>query len=287
LARGRRRIEEVAVSRNRLIAVVAALLALTGAVTGCAASARPPAPPAMTSIGAMGDSITRAFDACTLLADCPAKSWATGSDPSIGSHYERLLARNPAMSGRVYNVAQVGASSADLAGQAKALAAARPSYVTMLIGANDACADTERAMTTPAVFRARVDAALSTIYAARPDTRMLVTSVPNLYRLWQVAHTNGVAQAVWSLGFCHTMLDRPTSTASTDEARRQRVLARIVDYNRQLAGACSAHPGCHYDGGAVFGQPFTIADLSPFDYFHPNAVGQRKLAAVTWAKTGF
>jgi lysophospholipase L1-like esterase len=273
-------------SRGRLASVVAALFALVLTASSCASGPKPPSAVTINSMGAMGDSISRAFDACTLLADCPAKSWTTGTDPTIGSHYERLLARNPAMSGRVYNVSKVGATSADLSAQATALASSRPDYVTLQIGANDACAASESAMTTPTVFRARIDAALTTLYAANPHTRVLVTSVPDLYRLWQVAHTNRVAQLVWSYGFCRTMLDNPTSVAPTDEARRQLVRARVISYNDQLAAACGMHSGCRYDGGAVFDHQFLISDLSPYDFFHPNATGQKTLAAITWPKSG-
>jgi lysophospholipase L1-like esterase len=234
----------------------------------------------------MGDSITRAFDACTFLADCMADSWSTGTDPMVASHYQRLLARNPAIAGRAFNVAKVGASSADLPDQATELAVQRPDYVTVLMGANDACAASESAMTSPGVFRARVDQALTTIYAARPGTRMLVASIPDIYRLWQVGHTDRVAQLVWSAGFCHTMLDNPTSSAPGDQARRLRVRSRIVSYNDQLAAACALHPGCRYDGGAVFAYPFAVTDLSRFDFFHPNPAGQKKLSAITWAKSG-
>lgn len=273
-------------SRGRLAAAVAAVLALILSASACASPPKPPQAVTISSMGAMGDSISVAFDACTFLADCLPKSWATGTDPTTGSHYQRLLARNPAMSGRVYNVSKVGATSAGLAAQAKTLAADRPDYVTLLIGANDACAASESAMTSPSVFRARVDAALATLYSANPNTRVLVTSAPDLYRLWQVAHTNPTAQAVWSYGFCRAMLDNPTSTAPTDEARRQRVRARVMSYNDQLAAACKVYAGCRYDDGVVFNHPFAITDLSPFDFFHPNAAGQKTLAAITWPKAG-
>jgi hypothetical protein len=273
-------------SRGRLAAAVAAVFALVLSASACASNPKPPQTVTINSMGAMGDSISRGFDACSLLADCTAKSWTTGNDLSVGSHYVRLLARNPAMSGRVFNVARVGATSADLPAQAQTLAADRPDYVTLLVGANDACAPTESAMTSPTVFRARVDAALTTIYAAKPDTRMLVTSIPDLYRLWSVGHTNAVARLVWSYGFCHTMLDNPTSTAPTDEARRQRVRARDMSYNDQLAAACRMHAGCRYDDGVVFDHQFQITDLSPYDFFHPNATGQKTLAAITWPKAG-
>jgi lysophospholipase L1-like esterase len=237
-------------------------------------------------MGAMGDSITRGFDTCTFLQDCLPKSWATGSDPTVNSHYHRLLTRNPAMAGRVYNAAKVGATSADLPGEATTIAGHQPDYVTVLIGANDACAADESQMTSRAVFRARVDQALTTIYAAKSDTKMLVTSVPDLYRLWQVGHGNSTARLVWSAGFCRTMLDNPESTASGDEARRLRVRSRVIAYNSELAASCQAHPGCRFDDNAVFDRNFTTADLSTFDYFHPSAAGQQTLAAVTWAKSG-
>jgi lysophospholipase L1-like esterase len=190
------------------------------------------------------------------------------------------------MAGRAYNVAKVGATSADLPAQARSLASFRPDYVTVLMGANDACTVNEASMTSPTVFRARVDQALTTIYAARPGTRMLVTSIPDLYRLWQVAHTNKVAQLVWSAGFCRAMLDNPTSTLPADQVRRARVRARVVSFNDQLAASCSAHPGCRYDDGAVYSHQFAITDLSGFDFFHPNAAGQKTLASITWAKSG-
>jgi lysophospholipase L1-like esterase len=271
---------------RRRLPSLAALMGLLLVLGGCTDPIRS-TPPATGSIGAMGDSITRAFDACTFLADCPTKSWSTGNDPAVASHYSRLLARNAGMAGHAFNVAQVGASSANLPAQAAAIAARRPDYVTMLMGANDACATTEAAMTSPAAFRANVDAALATVYAARPNTRVLVVSIPDIYRLWQVAHTNNVAQLVWSAGFCRTMLDRPTSLAADDENRRLRVRARILDFNTQLAESCAAHAGCRYDGGAVFRYPFTIGQLSPFDYFHPNPAGQKVLSDLTWAASGW
>ncbi|MGG8406484.1 SGNH/GDSL hydrolase family protein, partial [Streptomyces sp. 12297] len=85
------------------LGTAAALAAvLVGAVTGCSAGsgegpgtradvagARPPAKAAPvwnrqpSSIAAVGDSITRGFDACSVLADCPEASWATGNDPAV------------------------------------------------------------------------------------------------------------------------------------------------------------------------------------------------------------
>jgi lysophospholipase L1-like esterase len=184
-------------------------------------------------------------------------------------------------------VAKLGATSADLPGQAALLALHRPDYVTLLAGANDACAGDESQMTPTTVFRANVDAALATLYQARPDEKVLVASIPNLYRLWQVAHTNSVAQLAWSTGFCRSMLDNPTSLAGPDEARRRRVQAQVISYNTQLAEACRTHPGCRFDDNAVYDYPFSVTQLSPYDYFHPNPAGQKVLASITWGNSEF
>ena len=75
--------------------------------------------------------------------------------------------------------------------------------------------------------------------------------------------------------------------AKTDRARRERIRHRVMDYNDQLAAACRAYgPGCKYDGGAVFRYPFTLKMISKWDFFHPNAAGQRALAETTF-KAGF
>lgn len=47
------------------------------------------------SVAAVGDSITRGFDACTVLADCPEVSWATGSDAQVDSSRSASWARRP------------------------------------------------------------------------------------------------------------------------------------------------------------------------------------------------
>ena len=59
---------------------------------------------------------------------------------------------------------------------------------------------------------------------------------------------------------------------------------RVVDYNATLAAACADYGDhCRYDGGAVFGYPFALSQVSGWDYFHPNTAGQAVLAQVTWS----
>ncbi len=254
----------------------------TGSSAPATPSMRPPAGDAPGSMAALGDSITLGVDACTQFGACPRVSWATGD--AGDSHYRRLVAKNPHMTGQAHNLAVTGAKVADLPRHATQATRLRAEYVTMLIGANDACTDTTESMTPVSSFRASVTAAL-----AKLDQKpwVFVASVPDLYRLWQIGHDNPRMTYVWGFGLCQSMLAEPTSTAPAATARRQAVRARVQQYNAELARACKQYgPRCRYDGGAVFDADFTAADVSTIDGFHPSATGQHRLAAITY-RAGF
>ena len=235
------------------------------------------------SMAALGDSITAGFGTCLLLATCPRNSWSSGDGTLVSSHYKRLAAANPAMHGHQHNYAVDGAVVADLAGQASQAVRAGAQYVTILIGANDACARDIDAMTSTTAFTAALGTALATLKAGLPAARVLVVSIPDVYQVWQVAHTNKSAVRAWSLGICPALLANPASTATADEQRRQRFRDRVDGYDTVLQRACAGYgPKCHYDGGAVHRVAFSVAQLSALDFFHPNTSGQNALAKATW-----
>lgn len=269
----------------RLRSVLLAAVVLVSSVALAAGPANADAGPPPSSMASMGDSITRGFNACGWYVDCPSRSFSTGTDSAVNSHYLRVRAVNPAINGRNHNVARTGAKSADMPGQADAAVAQNVGYVTMLIGANDACTSSESSMTPVATFRANIDAALSRLKSGLPNARVFVISIPDVHRLWTVGRNDLLARTAWSLfGICQSLLANPTSNAQADVDRRNRVRQRVVDYNTQLAQACAAYgPNCVFDGNAVFNYPFTLAQLSGWDYFHPNADGQQVLASVSYA----
>jgi len=236
------------------------------------------------SMASMGDSITRAFNACGWYVDCPYRSFSTGGSSLVNSHYLRILAKNPAIYGHNYNDARSGAKASDMPAQAATAAAQHVDYVTILIGANDACTSSESTMTSVAAYRDSIDRALATLKTGLPNARIAVISIPDVYHLWQVGHTNAAALSAWSLfRICQSMLYRAWSTSSTDEARRQRVRQRVIDYNTQLAEACAAYgSNCDFDDNAVFKYPFTLSQVSQWDYYHPSTSGQAKLAEVSF-----
>ena len=254
-------------------------------VTHAAAAAGPPP----NSIASMGDSITRGFNACGFYVDCPSRSFATGTTSSINSHYQRILAVNPAINGRTYNHAESGARADDMPAQAQSVVnRGGVEYVTMLIGANDACTSSEATMTPVATFRGHIDSALATLKAGLPGARVAVISIPDIRRLWDVGRVNGTARTFWSIGgICQSMLANPTSMAQADVDRRARVRQRVIDFNAQLAAACAAYgPNCAFDNNAVFNYPFVLSQVSTWDYFHPNAGGQAVLASISYPATG-
>lgn len=230
------------------------------------------------SVAALGDSITRGFDACKPLSDCPDVSWATGSRASVDSLTHRLSAAAPATQG--WNLAATGARVRDLPGQAKAAATRRPAMVTILIGANDACTSSPGTMTPVADFRAAFAKALDYLHRTLPATQVLVASIPDLEHLWSVGRGNVIGAQLWRLGLCPSMLKDADSTSAAATARRAQVRDRVVAYNAAMGDVCRTYTRCRYDGGAVFRYSFGTDELSAWDWFHPNAKGQRELAAL-------
>ena len=232
---------------------------------------------APASVAAVGDSITRGFDACSVLADCPEVSWATGSDPAVRSLAARLLgeAEVPA---RSWNYAVTGSRMADLPGQLAAAAEHKPGLVTVMVGSNDACRPTASSMTPVAEFRAGFEQALKELRAASPASQVYVSSVPDLQRLWEQGKDSPMVRQVWKLGICQSMLAEPLSGAEGAAARREKVRARVVEYNEALREVCAKDELCRYDGGAVFQYPFSAEQLSRWDWFHPGKDGQARLA---------
>lgn len=267
---------------GRLVPLIVATLAMVAVLptTGAAAAATP-IPSSMSSVG---DSITRAYNACGFYVDCTSRSWSTGDNGTVNSHYLRIKAKNPAITGRNYNDARSGAKMADLNAQVTTAANRGVHYVTILIGANDACTPSESTMTPVTTFRSQLDSALSTLKSKIPNAAVFISSIPDIKRLWHIGHHNFWAVAAWN-GYkvCQSLLANPTSHSTTDEARRNRVRQRVVDFNNQLALACTAYGvNCRFDGNATFNYQFVLSQVSGWDYFHPNQSGQTTLASVTY-----
>ncbi|MDH2443753.1 GDSL-type esterase/lipase family protein [Amnibacterium sp. CER49] len=269
----------------RRVLAATSLLLLGGVLV--AAPARAATAPLPGAMAAAGDSITRAFDVngSHFLSDAPAESWSTGTDGTVQSEAQRLLAIDPALAGQVYNDAKTGANMSALDAQLATAAspAQHADYVTVLMGANDVCGKTVAGMTPTGTFRSEFATALADFTNARPNATVFVSSIPNVYTLWSLLHTNGSARFAWSIyGVCQNMLG-----STVTEAQRQTVLAQLQADNDVLAQVCGANPQCRWDNYATYKVAFTTAQVSTVDYFHPSIAGQKLLAQVAWGAGPF
>ncbi|MET9904650.1 SGNH/GDSL hydrolase family protein [Streptomyces sp. NPDC006446] len=233
------------------------------------------------SMAAVGDSITRGFDACSVLSDCPEVSWATGSDPQVNSLAVRLLGTTGAAD-RSWNYAVTGARMADLPGQMAQAATRKPELVTVMAGANDACRSSTSAMTSVADFRTAFQDAMDTLRGTLPKAQVYVSSVPDLKRLWSEGRGNPLGKQVWKLGICPSMLGDADSLDSAATLRRGKVQDRVEAYNQVLHEVCAKDRRCRFDGGAVFDYRFGTDQLSHWDWFHPSKNGQARLAEIAY-----
>jgi lysophospholipase L1-like esterase len=268
----------------------AAMLVVLAILTAaCEPRSRPGKPPQQvglpSSMAALGDSITAGYGSCLALVVCGSNSWSTGTNPAVNSHYRRILKSNTRIRDRRYNFAVPNSRAASLQAQASSAVRAKVQYVTILIGANDACRRSVADMTSPDVFRAQIDAGLRRLADGLPNARVLLVSIPNLYRLWEIGHTNERAVRAWARGICPSLLANPTSTAAADVRRRGQVRQRVAAYNRALSDACRAYGRkCKYDEGAAHRIRFDLAMVNHLDYFHPSAAGQASLAEATFPR---
>ncbi|PKV85571.1 SGNH/GDSL hydrolase family protein [Streptomyces sp. TLI_146] len=280
-------------------AAAAALTAVALAVTAGCTSSEPsaghraeaaprPSPtptphwnPRPASIAAVGDSITRGFDACMVLSDCPEASWATGSDHGVRSLATRLLGAGEAAA-RSWNYAKTGARMSDIPAQLNRAAAHRPELVTVMVGGNDACRDSVDGMTSVAAFRTGFERSLRQLRTTLPKTQVYVSSVPDLKRLWSEGRGNALGKQIWKLGICQSMLSDADDLGAAAVERRDAVYARVVAYNKALKDVCAKDRYCRYDGGAVFDYRFTDDQLSHWDWFHPSKDGQGRLAEIAY-----
>jgi hypothetical protein len=136
-------------------------------------------------------------------------------------------------------------------------------------------------MTSTSSFEADFRSTLATLMAQNPQPYVFVASIPDIYQLWQVLHTNSLARLVWATAhICQSMLG-----ATRTEDQRQQVVEREKAFNGILATVCAEYARCRWDGGAVYDYQFSASKVSSLDYFHPSLSGQATLASVTWDKS--
>ncbi len=258
-----------------VIGVIAGAAVLKG--TAVPAGASGPALPPPSSMAATGDSFTRTFAtgsaSCNSFGSC---SWSTGT--VVNSHYQRLSALNPALTGHATNAAQLGALMSGFLGQVNTIAPSHPDYVTVLFGGGDICLSS----TTAAQFKTQFRAGMDALFAASPSSHVLVASIWNFESL-RSAVLAGNPSATWG-SLCGVFFNAPP-------ANRALIMNRVAQYNAVLETECATYANCLFDGYALFNHVWSPAEVSTVDNFHPSVAGQEMISQVlydagyTWAIT--
>jgi lysophospholipase L1-like esterase len=226
------------------------------------------------TIGALGDSITTAFNA-ERSGDDVAASWATGGERVLG-HAHRLAAALPALTVRSVNAARAGAQAQDLELQVDRLLPSAPDYVTLLVGANDLTRWLLGGF-GPAVDRYERDVrtAVLRLKEANPRVLILLGSLPDQSRVLDLVIARGLGGAA---GGGWGDLVPPSLRAGLQQAYTERWTAA----NRALEDVAAAYPGQVRLARGIARARFAGEHLSPLDSYHPSVEGQRLLARVTW-----
>lgn len=162
-----------------------------------------------------------------------------------------------------------------------------PEYVTLLIGANDICAKSANEMTSVSAYHAKIESITAQILEESPDTKILISGLPNITKLQDVARNEKTfgktCGQMWAENdFCSTLM------TITEPLERDAISQRVRDFNMAIQDVVDNAKEVHGDrvrmASKVYDTDFNANDLSP-DCFHPNEIGQGKLAAMSFAST--
>jgi lysophospholipase L1-like esterase len=237
------------------------------------------------SMAAAGDSITVAYNAdgtSSLLSGQTYEqyevSWALGDSIRVNSQAQRLSELNPAFiwDAEYDNYAVAGANIIDLQEQVTQIVDYGPyDYVVIFIGHNDICdASIPENMLDDEIFAERFTAAMDILYSQIPPPDVAISSLAKVSNLYNAGKNDSWCNLIWSLGdICRVV----TSGNSEDIAAADLM---TQEYNYWLGYYADVY-GYRYVP-QIYDATFTRDDLSDFDCFHPNVIGQNRIADIIW-----
>ncbi len=232
----------------------------------------------------------------------PERSWSTGMGNRVRSHARRLneMANLEGYNLGIYNAAVSGTNSNNLMEQTNAvinwsskyMSTKGPDYVTIAMGANDACTQKNEWMTPASTYGNNLRNAVFKILDTNRNSKVMISGIPNLLHLKAVAKDSllmGVppltrCQQMWeTVQFCNNVL------VEKDPAKVAEVGVRLKEYLEEIkdvTAEANERFGADRVRNAlnVYDYKFTDGDIS-VDCFHPNWKGQNILSNETWKRT--
>ncbi|OGQ36139.1 MAG: hypothetical protein A3F16_01780 [Deltaproteobacteria bacterium RIFCSPHIGHO2_12_FULL_43_9] len=229
-------------------------------------------------------------------------SWASGDNPNdfVVSHYERLREYIPDLA--KLDLAHSGDTTLNLKKQVESLfgeikeRGAEPVYIVYLIGANDLCASDTKEVTTKKDFRKNVEESLYGILSHTENTKIFVSSIPNIFSLQMHEGEEVFGNVVnpYAGVTCRKIWKNliPVCKTATDNGNKKRfdlMKMQLERYNEILEETVINLDKEYRDrilfSHAAYNTEILRNDLS-FDCFHPSESGQAHFANETW-RDGF
>ena len=223
------------------MAIVFAMIAILCCVASATAAGTPKLVGYPNSIAAIGDSWETGFgtNATGEVRDVWANNWVTGTNPVVDSFYERILAVNPKIKGRVHNVASDGSGALDFMIEASFLNGIHVDLIVEALGSNSLCAAEPLKQ-----FGTEMGDGMRQLALEHPDARILMVGIGLMRAIW-IAAGAGTARPGSATGACDPKYDAQGKPSPAQLALLKR---RETAYNAVLRSICAGYVHCRYDG---------------------------------------
>lgn len=232
-------------------------------------------PKPFVNMVAVGDSITVGFNSDSMGVNFD-KSWSTGTDRSVNSHYLRLSEMYEV---KAINKAVAGSTITQALNQV--VEAIEEStipidYLTMIVGANDLCGWPLEDENYLAEYTKHLQNAIAVAIVHNPEIKILISSLPDIRRLYEIGKEKRFCRTVWNTGrVCPKIL-------SPRAKNREIYFDRWQAMNDEISNIARDNHTNIIFTEEISNYQFTDEDISRWDCFHPSAKGQNKISETLW-----
>jgi GDSL-like Lipase/Acylhydrolase len=207
-----------------------------------------------------------------------ANSWATGTNPAVHSVYQRILAKNPAIRGHNFNLAQGGATVEQLIAQDRNAVQLKPKPQLVLIQTIDNDIACPANAADYASFRSKLLSVLQVLARGLPMAKMFIVSQLGLPTTEWQTYTLAQRRQFGGTAPCDYLNPQGKVVAR----KLTRLVHIIRGYEAQVNAACAQVPRCSFDGPIYTRQVHRRKYVSE-DLNHLTVAGHAWAARVAWA----